>query len=87
MNKDEILKQIKKELAVVLETTPDEIDEDENFMHLGISSIQALKVINTMRRKLDVEISPVALFEYKTLSDFAEYLANGGESDDEDEDE
>lgn len=61
----------------------DMIDENENFMHLGISSVHALTIINSLKKKLDLEISPVALLEYKTISDFAEYLANGAEDADE----
>ncbi len=81
MSKEEIIILLKEELAAAMNNDPDNIDEDENFMRLGITSIGALKIINTMRKKLDIEISPVAIFEYKTLSELAEYLANGGEED------
>lgn len=84
MNKEEIIELIKKEVAESTETTVDMIDEDENFMRLGVDSIHAIKIMNTVKRELDVEISPVAIFEYKTISEFSEYLANGGEDDDED---
>ena len=86
MNKEEIIKLIQQELMEALAEEDEEvdmIDENENFMHLGISSVQALTIINSLKKKLDLEISPVALFEYKTISDFAEYLANGAEDADE----
>ena len=81
MNKDQIIELLKSEVAAVINDDKNNIDEDENFMRLGISSVSALKIINSVRKKLEVEISPVALFEYKTLSEFAEYLANGGEDE------
>ncbi len=79
MNKEEIVELLKKEVADVLDTTPDTIDEDESFMRLGVDSVDAIKIMNTIKSTLDVEVSPVAIFEYKTISDFAEYVANGGE--------
>ena len=81
MNKDQIIELLKSEVAAVINDDKNNIDEDENFMRLGISSVSALKIINSVGKKLEVEISPVALFEYKTLSEFAEYLANGGEDE------
>ena len=75
MNKADIVQYIKSEIASILDKDINEIDEEMNFLKIGISSIQALKVINRMRRKLEVEISPVAMFEYKTIDEFAGFLS------------
>lgn len=85
LEKDEIIGIIKNEIAATLETGTDSIDEDANFLKMGLSSIQALKVINKMRKAIGVDISPVALFEYKTISEFAEYLSGCEQEDDDDE--
>ena len=46
------------------------------------------KIIDLLKEKLadileisvdDVELSPVAIFEHKTIDMFADYIANGGE--------
>lgn len=74
MNKIEIIKLIKVEIAAALKGTPDSIDEDVNFLKVGVSSVQALKIINRLRKKLEVDINPVALFEYKTISELGGYL-------------
>ena len=84
MNKEEIIELIKTQVANELEIDVDTIDEDENFMRLGLDSVHAMTIMNIIKRELNVEISPVAIFEYRTISDFAEYLVNGGEDDDED---
>lgn len=84
MNKEEIIELIKTQVANELEIDVDTIDEDENFMRLGVDSVHAMTIMNIIKRELNVEISPVAIFEYRTISDFAEYLVNGGEDDDED---
>lgn len=44
------------------------------FFKLGVTSIQALKVINKMRKALEIEINPAAIFEYKCIAELAEYL-------------
>ena len=44
-------------------------------MRLGVSSVQALKIISRLRKQLDLDINPVALFEFKTVDDSSEYLA------------
>ncbi|MDQ0191712.1 acyl carrier protein [Paenibacillus wynnii] len=75
MNRDEIVELMKTEIAAILGQEPDDIDENVNFLKIGVSSIQALKIINRARKKLDIDISPVALFEYKTISEFAGYLS------------
>ncbi|MCR8844311.1 acyl carrier protein [Paenibacillus sp. SC116] len=74
MTKDDIILFLKMEIAAVLEQDHSEIDEDVNFLKIGVSSIQALKIINRARKKLDIDISPVALFEYKTIAEFSGYL-------------
>ena len=76
MNKEDIIELIKTEIALALNQDPDDIDEDVNFLRVGISSVQALKIINRVRKKLEIEINPVALFEHKTIAEFAGYLLN-----------
>ncbi len=75
MSKEEVVAFIKEEIATLLDKRPEDIDDDTNFLKVGISSIQALKIINRARRKLGVDISPVAMFEYKTISEFGGYLS------------
>ena len=75
MSKEDIIELLKAEIALVLNQDPDSIDEEVNFLKVGISSVQALKIINRVRKKLEIEINPVALFEYKTIAEFAGYLS------------
>ncbi|WP_223067487.1 acyl carrier protein [Paenibacillus caui] len=76
MTREEIEAFIKSEIAAVLNQQPEDIDEGLNFLKIGVSSVQALKIINRARKRLDIDISPVALFEYKTIADFAGYLSD-----------
>nr|WP_145404175.1 acyl carrier protein [Paenibacillus xylanexedens] len=74
MTREEIEGFMKSEIAAALNQEPEDIDEETNFLKIGISSVQALKIINRTRKHLQVDISPVALFEYKTITEFASYL-------------
>lgn len=74
MEKKEIMNYMKSLMAEAMECDAANIDENASFFKLGISSIQALKIVNKLRKKLDVDINPVAMFEYKCVNDLSEYL-------------
>lgn len=76
MDSEEIKNVLTQEIAAELGTAPEEIDETASFMRLGVSSVQALKVINRLRRRLEIDVNPVALFEFKTIEDISDYLAD-----------
>ncbi len=65
-----------REIATELSMEPEAIDENATFMRLGVSSVQALKVVNRLRKQLGIDINPVALFEFKTIEEFSGYLAD-----------
>ncbi len=74
IDKEQIIGFIKDEIALVLNQNSDSIDEHVNFLRIGISSIQTLKIINRIRKKLEIDINPIAMFEYKTIAEFSGYL-------------
>ena len=74
MNIENITALIKEEISLVTGQTHDLLDQDINFLKLGISSIQALKIINKVKIKLGVELNPVVMFEYKTIHELALYI-------------
>ncbi len=74
MTKEQLCDYLKNSLAEIMSVDVDDLDENSSFFKLGVTSIQALKVINKMRRTLDVEINPAAIFEYKCINELAEYL-------------
>lgn len=75
MEKELIKSTLTRHVAEELAIAPADVDEDASFMRLGISSVQALKVVNRLRRELDLDINPVALFEFKTIEDISDYLS------------
>lgn len=77
--KDQIKSVLTREIAAELGMAPDEVDDQASFMRLGISSVQALKVINRLRKQLTIDVNPVALFEFKTIEDISDYLAEEAE--------
>ena len=82
MDKEHIKTVLTKEIATELSISPGEIDENASFMKLSVSSVQALKIINRLRKELDMDINPVALFEFKTVDDITTYLAEEAEDED-----
>jgi len=74
MKLHDILSLIKSYVVEATGENIEDIDENASFFRLGISSVQALKIVNKLRKKLEVDISPVAMFEYKCISELAGYL-------------
>lgn len=79
MDQHEIKQILTEEIATELGMPAEQIDDQASFMRLGISSVQALKVVNRLRKRIDMDINPVAIFEFKTIDDIAEYLAEEAE--------
>lgn len=75
MTKDSIRDLLVTKLAAELGVENREVDEYTSFMRMGVSSIQALKIINHVRKELSININPVALFEFNTVDDISTYLA------------
>lgn len=79
MDQDHIKAVLTREIATELSVSPDEVDDQASFMRLGVSSVQALKIINRLRKELGIDVNPVALFEFKTVDDISAYLAEENE--------
>ncbi|MFC5931677.1 acyl carrier protein [Cryobacterium melibiosiphilum] len=79
MDKNEIKQILAEEIASELAMPADQIDDQASFMRLGISSVQALKVVNRLRKRIEMDINPVVIFEFKTIDDIAEHLAEEAE--------
>ena len=75
MTKEAILDVLKSEIARVVQREDGFIDDDEKMIEMGVSSIQAIKIINRVKRRLNVNINPVAIFEYTRLDQLAGYIA------------
>ncbi|MBM7411148.1 acyl carrier protein [Clavibacter michiganensis] len=79
MDKNDIKHILTEEIAIELGMPIEQIDDQASFMRLGISSVQALKVVNRLRKRIDLDINPVVIFEFKTIDDIAEHLAEEAE--------
>jgi|LFRM01.1.fsa_nt_gb acyl carrier protein len=75
----ELIDIIKREVANVMNTAAEEIDEDINLLELGVSSIEAMQIINSIKEELQVDVSPAIIFEYQTIGELASFLAGVAE--------
>jgi len=79
MDIEQLMDLAKKRISEVVGLHPSEINEDESFLKMGISSIQAVKIINLMQKDLDMELNPAILFEYETLGELVDYFLENRE--------
>lgn len=73
-NREQIASCIREQIASVTQTDPKGLDENMSFIKCGISSIQAIMIINRIKKNLKLEINPVAMFEHKNISELSLYL-------------
>jgi len=68
---DKIAEFIKAELVLL---NIDISEDDVSFASLGLHSLVAVQFVNVINKKLNLELSPVALFEYDNVSLLSNYL-------------
>lgn len=74
MNQEQLITFLKEEIALAIGQNPGSIEDNIHFLRLGISSIQTIKVMNKIKKKLEIDLNPVAMFEHKTINELARYL-------------
>ena len=63
-------------LCEELNVEAQEIDDNEPFVNLGVSSRQAVVLMGDLENWLGFEIDPSLAWEYPTIQDLSEYLTN-----------
>ncbi len=71
---DEIKSILTENLAVVLNVDTEEIDENENLFRMGISSLDAIKILNKVKSKLNISFKMDVIFEHTTIAKLATFL-------------
>lgn len=75
---EKLMNVIKKRISETVGLMPEEIEEDQSFLKMGISSIHAIKIINLIQKDLGIELNPAIIFEYETLEELVDYLLSEG---------
>lgn len=63
-------------LCEELNVEAQEIDVNEPFVNLGVSSRQAVVLMGDLENWLGFEIDPSLAWEYPTIQDLSDYLTN-----------
>lgn len=75
-SKEQMTHFIKEQIASVIQLNPDLLDDNTSFIKCGISSVQAIMIINKIKKKLQLDLNPIAMFEYKNISELSNYLSS-----------
>ena len=65
-----------EKLSSVLNTQPDDIDPEENFMDLGVDSTQLIGFSKEIEESLSIELYPTLFFEYPNIKSVSEYFTD-----------
>ena len=73
--KAQIVRCMRDHVARVLSIDASEVHTDVELAAYGISSSNGLELLARLEELLGVELSPVLLYEYPTIEQFAEFLS------------
>ncbi|XBX10227.1 SDR family NAD(P)-dependent oxidoreductase [Enterocloster clostridioformis] len=73
--RNELITTLKKAVAEVLYLESDEIDEDTQFIDLGLDSILGVELVSIINKQLKLSVKATKLYEFTTISEFSDFLA------------
>jgi|LakMenEpi03Aug12_release.lakeMendotaPanAssembly.Ray.scaffolds.fasta_scaffold445140_2 acyl carrier protein len=73
-DKEQVIRLLKEQIGSVVNINPDSIDEELNFLKFGITSIQTIMMVNKLKKSLEIDLNPIAMFEYKNIAELADYI-------------
>lgn len=71
---NEILNLIKEQIAAIGGFDVSDVNEDQSFLKMGISSIKTFMITNRISDKLGIDLDPTVMLEYKNISSLYEYI-------------
>ncbi len=71
----QVLQRVKEVIARVLETDPDSISDDANFVFdLGASSMQSLQLVAGFEEEFGIEMAEDKALEVQNVADAADFI-------------
>lgn len=75
LNATETLQWLQQEVAQLLATHPEQVDPDRPLTEQGLDSADAVGLSGDLEAHLQIELDPTLIFEYPTLRQLVDYLA------------
>lgn len=76
MNRIHILKILKDEISTETGLPITDIPDDASFFSLGLNSISAVYILDSLEKKLGTPMNPLFFWDYPTVELLADYLAS-----------
>src|SRR5688572_30985186 len=71
---DAVLAWMREHLASLLGVVPDDLDPHENFLDLGVDSVQAMALLEALAGELQITLAPEVFFDHPSLASLSGYL-------------
>lgn len=73
-NDEEIMGLIKEQIGAVVGFDASDIDDNQSFMKMGISSIKTFMITNRISDQLGIDLDPTAMLEYKNIASLYQHI-------------
>lgn len=70
-----LIEYITQTLADIRELDPEDINIDEHFVNMGLTSIDTLIILKIFKDELGIVLSPAILVEHPNVKSLAKYLS------------
>lgn len=74
MTKADIVDMLKTEIAKEMGTPVSEIDGNAHFISLGLDSVRSVFILDSLERRLGVEMNPLFFWDYPTIESMADHI-------------
>lgn len=74
LDDQEIIGVVKEQIGTVIGLDQSDIEENQSFLKMGISSIKTIMIVNRISKKLGIELNPTVMFEYKNVASLSQFI-------------
>ncbi|MCC7367457.1 MAG: SDR family NAD(P)-dependent oxidoreductase [Chloroflexi bacterium] len=74
VSQSDVVAWMREHLARLLGVAPDDLDPHENFLDLGVDSVQAMALLEVLATALHEQFAPEVFFDHPTLTALSDHL-------------
>lgn len=74
LTKNDLITLFKQEIAAETKDDIQHINEQENFLSLGLDSVTCIFLMERLEKHLSIELNPIWFWDYPTIDAFSDHI-------------